>query len=163
MRGLIRWKDRVVEHPHRYTVTDDGEYKDIEKAPGTVIQEGTQQSASNFNEMDEKGWQGIVMGLIMAEFIKKLYQKVDGLEGERFDVSLTNSKAYPFNNSKQTVNLATSRNTKDYTVLVEVKSKTGDGAVGDIIISDKLVNGFKIEFTGAATGAVVTCIVQGGV
>ena len=163
MRGLIKWKDNVVEHPNRFTVTDDGSYKDIVKAPGEVIQPGTQMSASNFNEMDEKGWQAIAMGLVNAEAIQKVQQKADGLEGLRFDVTLTNTKSYPFNNSKQTVNLPTSRNTKNYTVLVEIKSKTGDGAVGDIVISDKLVNGFKIEFTGAATGAVVTCIVQGGV
>ena len=163
MRGLIKWKDNVVEHPNRYTVTDDGSYKEIVKAPGETIQPGTQMSASNFNEMDEKGWQGIAMGLFLAEQIRKVQQKTDGLEGDRFDVTLTNSKSYPFNNSKQTVNLPTSRNTKDYTVLFEVKSKTGDGAVGNIIVSDKLVNGFKVEFDGAATGAVVTCIVQGGV
>jgi len=50
----IGWKDEVVEHPHRYTevVNGDGTIEH-NPAPGETIQEGTPQSATNFNAMDE--------------------------------------------------------------------------------------------------------------
>ena len=50
----IGWKDEVVEHPHRYTevVNGDGTIEH-NPAPGETIQEGTPQSATNFNKMDE--------------------------------------------------------------------------------------------------------------
>ena len=49
----INWKDEVVEHPHRYTevVNGDGTIEH-NPAPGETIQEGTPQSATNFNTMD---------------------------------------------------------------------------------------------------------------
>ena len=50
----INWKDEVVEYPHRYTevVNQDGTV-DHTPAPGETIQEGTPQSATNFNKMEE--------------------------------------------------------------------------------------------------------------
>ena len=37
------------------------------------------------------------------------------------------------------------------------------GNVGDIVISNKQVNGFKIEFTGSAASATVKYSVSGGI
>lgn len=77
-------------------------------------------------------------------------------------VTLTNTKEYPFNNSVQTVALEKTLKNQEYTVLTEVVGSTGDA--GDIVISDKAVNGFKIAFTGAARQAVVRyCVIGGGV
>jgi hypothetical protein len=59
------------------------------------------------------------------------------------------------------VQLPKNRNKKDYTVLTEIISATG-GGVGEILITNKLLNGFQIAFTGAASQAKVRCIVQGG-
>jgi len=82
------------------------------------------------------------------------------LEGEIGEITLTNSQAYPFNNSIQTVALIKLRDTMNYRVLTEVL--TAQGIVGDIKITDKLLNGFKIEFTGSATSVTVKYFVQGG-
>lgn len=50
----IGWKDEVVEHPNRYTEVINGDGTvDHTPAPGETIQEGTPQSATNFNTMDE--------------------------------------------------------------------------------------------------------------
>lgn len=50
----ISWKDHVVERPRTYTETVNGDgSKTFTAAPGTVIQQGTPQSATNFNTMDE--------------------------------------------------------------------------------------------------------------
>lgn len=50
----IGWKDHVVERPRTYTeaVNPDGS-KTFTAAPGDIIQQGTPQSATNFNAMDE--------------------------------------------------------------------------------------------------------------
>ena len=82
------------------------------------------------------------------------------LEGEVGQVTLTNTQAYPFNNSKITVALQKARDTLNYTVQTEIIS--GNGFPGDIKISDKQLNGFKIEFTGSATSVTVKYIVRGG-
>jgi hypothetical protein len=75
-------------------------------------------------------------------------------------VTLKNTKLYPFNNSQQTVALETSGDNTDYTVQMEVVSSTGE--IGDIVISGKAINGFKIAFTGSASSAVVRYYVRDG-
>ena len=50
----IRWKDHVVERPRTYTkVTNTDNSETFTPAPGEVLQQGTPQSATNFNAMDE--------------------------------------------------------------------------------------------------------------
>lgn len=50
----IGWKDHVVERPRTYTETMNGDgSKTLTAAPGEVFQQGTPQSATNFNAMDE--------------------------------------------------------------------------------------------------------------
>lgn len=163
MKEPIFWKDHVVEFPNRYQETDlgNGLVQHV-KSPGQVVQQGTPINARNLNDMDRGGIEGILTSLVVAQHVKQLGQTVKGLEGDRIAVTLTSSQNYPFNNSKRTVSLETDRNTKDYTVLVEVLSKTG-GGIGDIIVSEKLLNGFKIEYTGAAKKVDVICVVQGGI
>jgi len=162
MRDPINWLDHVVEYPNRVRLTHltDDLYT-LERAPGEIIQPGTPVNANNQNKMDLAALQAIMMGSENAAEIRWLKALVDGLAGEFIEVTLTNSLAYPFNDSVTTVPLATNRNKKDYTVLVEVMQSTG-GGVGDIIITDKLLNGFKIAYTGAATSVKVRCAIQGG-
>lgn len=163
MKNPINFKDHVVEYPNRYTEQDlGGGYINHIKAPGEIIQQGTPFNASNLNDVDLGGIQGILLGLIMGQTVHQLSQKVEGLEGEQIEVTLTNTQKYPFNNSVQTVALSKNRNTKDYSVAVEVLEKTG-GGVGDIVVTDKLLNGFKVAFTGAASTVKVNCIIRGGI
>lgn len=75
-------------------------------------------------------------------------------------VTLVNTKPYPFNNSVQSVALKSSRNNQDYTIQAEVVSTVGE--VGDIAISGKAINGFKVAFTGSAKQAVIRYYVTGG-
>ena len=76
--------------------------------------------------------------------------------------NLTNTAAYPFNSSTATVAFPTgkTRNTTDYIINAEVTASVGD--VGNIVISDKMVNGFKVAYTGSATSATIKLYVQGG-
>lgn len=77
-------------------------------------------------------------------------------------VDLTNSQTYPFNNSKKTVTFPAEliRNSKEYSVTPEIVSS--DGFVKDIEITDKLLNGFKVAYTGSATKATLKLYVKGG-
>ena len=99
------------------------------------------------------------MGVSLIRLVK---DEADSVVGVVLEETLTNGQKYPFNNSVKTIPLsgANVRNTKDYTVTVEAEA-TG-GFVGDIIISDKMLNGFKVQFTGSAKSVKVKCYVQGG-
>ena len=81
---------------------------------------------------------------------------------KRQEATLTNNRKYPFNDSGATLPLDDNnpRNNKDYTITVEAEA--ADGFVGDIIITDKMLNGFKISYTGSASSVKVKCYVQGG-
>lgn len=162
MRELVNWKDHVVEFPNRFTKDEAGGFLILERAPGTVRQQGTPQSATNFNTMDLAALEAMLMASENTRNLIHMEDVLSGLQGEIIEATLTNSQEYPHNNSIKTLQLTTPRNTKDYTVTPEVVSVSG-GTVGDFEISDKLLNGFKIQFTGSADSVVVRCYVRGGI
>lgn len=94
--------------------------------------------------------------------IRLVDEKAKALKGFVIEADLTNTQAYPFNNSVKTIALTGEmvRLNKDYTVIVEA-SPTG-GHLGDVLISDKMLNGFKVAYTGSASSAHVKCYIQGG-
>lgn len=75
-------------------------------------------------------------------------------------VTLTNSQEFPFNNSKRTVALQTAQANTDYLVVVDIGEFTGN--VGDIVVTDKMTNGFAIQHTGSASSVEVDYFVIGG-
>lgn len=89
--------------------------------------------------------------------ITKLFARTDVVSGT---VTLTNTLDFPFNDSQVTVPISTERNNQNYIVDYEVTAAVGN--VGDIIVSAKLVNGFKIEYTGSATSVTIKYQVLGG-
>ena len=136
------------------------EYKDPDT--GEVIQEGTSQSAGNFNNMENGIQDGAIAAAQMMIYVRELEQRLDNEAAvEEHTVTLTNSQKYPFNNSKTTINLTKVRTDKTYVVDVEITAHSG-GEVGDIKITDKLLNGFKVEFDGSATSVTVTLRIKGG-
>lgn len=96
-----------------------------------------------------------------VRMLKSVMRKVEGLDGEKVTVTLTNSQVYPFNNSVKTIQLKTPRNYKTYLITAEVTSVSG-GAVGDIEFTDKLLNGFKVAYTGSAKSVTMDLYVRGG-
>lgn len=118
--------------------------------------------------MDETGktnysYDNKLIALEAMRRIRILQDGVDAAKGFILTGTLTNSKKFPFNDSKTTLAIPTAngRNNTDYTVQVEAEA-VGDGFVRDIEITDKMVNGFKIAFTGSAEKVSVKCYVQGG-
>lgn len=129
---------------------------------GNVIQQGTLVDQDHLNNQEVGIFNGEQFHDELLRILLMNDNRTDALEGETVDVVLKNTQTYPFNNSKASVQLTKDRNKKDYTVDVEVTAVTG-GAVGDIYITDKLVNGFKIEYTGSATSVAATLHIRGGV
>ena len=127
-----------------------------------VIQPGTPQSAGNFNNM-ENGIQDVSVAFAQMMIAnKELEHQLDNEAAvEEHTITLTNTQAYPFNNSKTTVNLTKVRANKTYIVDVEITAHSG-GEVGDIKITDKLLNGFKVEFDGSAKSVTVVLRIKGG-
>lgn len=156
------WKDEVVENPYRYkeTQNSDGSIEHVPD-PGEVLQEGTEQSATNFNHMEQGILEAHEISAEAVRMLKSVMRKVEGLDGEKVTVTLTSSQVYPFNNSVKTIQLKTPRNYKTYLITAEVTSVSG-GAVGDIEFTDKLLNGFKVAYTGSAKSVTMDLYVRGG-
>lgn len=163
MRELVGWQDHAVEYPGRFQEQDLGSgLIQLTPSPGKVKKQGTPQNATNFNTMDLAALEAMLMASENNRNLLQVWRELDGLTGEKIQVTLTNSQQYPHNNSKKTVQLMTAKNNKDYTIECEVVSVTG-GAVGEFEFSDKLLNGFKVAFTGSASQVVVNCYVRGGI
>lgn len=122
-----------------------------------VIQEGTPQSAGNFNNMEH----GISDAhLAAAMLIIQSGLTADQVATEEKAVTLSNSQSYPFNNSTQTIALSRVRNFTDYTVEAEITDH--DGNVGDVRIFDRMLNGFKVAYDGSAKSATIKLRIKGG-
>lgn len=161
--SILIWQDHAMTPEHTFTVTENDDGTITLTKTGTVVQQGTNLAAVNFNNME----QGILAANVSASEAHRLLRlamdSIDSLTGFTIEATLTNSYSYPFNNSETTLAFDSDlvRYNKDYTVIVEAEADD-DGFVGDIVISDKLLNGFKIAYTGSATSVTVKCYVQGG-
>ncbi len=169
MYNRTYWVDETDQYENRYTETanDDGTITHT-KVTGEVYVEGTPQNASNFNNMEDGISDAhIAHALVQQAFRANSWENDDRLTDletataqETGTVTLTNSLQFPFNNSIVTVPLTNTRDNLNYVVVVV--SATGDGNVGEIEITERQVNGFKIAFTGSATSVTVTYAVIGG-
>ena len=155
------WLDHVTNPSNKFVLKNlnTGEETPVIITPsGEVMQQGTPQDQTRFNNIES--------GIIDAHAALALlfnFARQQAWEVEHGTVTLTNSEKAPFNNSKQTVALATVRETADYLVMYEVASFEEEaGSVGDIVVSNKLINGFKMEFTGSTSSATVNYVVIGG-
>lgn len=77
----IRWKDHVVERPRTYTKVENPDGSETyTPAPGEVLQQGTPQSATNFNTMED----GLQYLSIAFDFMLTTHQaelsRIDRLE-----------------------------------------------------------------------------------
>lgn len=139
------WKDHVVD-----------------QSTGEVIQQGTPVSAGNLGKQEEAIFENRESVTMLAQEVLQTQRDVMDNKAEVGTFTLTNSLDYPFNNSKKTVALIADRNkANDYEVSLEVLS--ADGPVGELKVSDKLINGFKAEFTGSANTVELKYYLRGGI
>ena len=136
MYNATYWLDRVVDEE-----TEE------------VIQEGTDQSAGHFNNMEE----GISDAhLATALLLISASLSADQVATEEQTITLENSESFPLNNSVETVALNTARNFTEAEVLEH------DGNVGDVKIFSRLLNGFKVACDGSAKNATIKLRIKGG-
>lgn len=157
-----QWQDHVTEHENRYREIDNGDGTITHEAvEGEVLQQGTPQSATNFNHMEEGITNAGELAALLTTEIIHIKQREAEEEGETILLTLTNSEQYPFNNSLNTVALKAERNNTEYAVTAEVLEYRG-GCVGNIEVTEKLENGFKIAHTGSAEEVKLKITVKGG-
>lgn len=143
---------------------------------GEVMQQGTPVSEDHLNNM-EQGIHAANVAAIMAMNTARLAMEAADSNVVIKNITLTNALAYPFNNSKTTVALdaAEERHNTNYVVIAEVtncvvtdgsaldsESVNNAGLAGNIVVSDKMTNGFKVEFTGSAGEVSLKLYIVGG-
>lgn len=126
-----QWQDHVTKYENRYREieNDDGTITH-EAVEGEVLQQGTPQSATNFNHMEDGITNAGELAALLATETIHMNQRAADETGETILLTLTNGQQYPFNDSVKTVALKTERNHLDYTVTAEVLEYSG-GCVGD--------------------------------
>ena len=170
MYNQTEWKDHVTQYPNRREITDNPDgTKEVTKAQGEIIQQGTPQSATNFNKQ-ENGIQDAYMAVAVLvqyfmQFERWARQKIADYAAEFLNeiktVTLVNSTGEAFFNVEaQTINLTTVRKTLNYDVSWEVT--TANGNIGEISVKDKQLNGFKISYDGSATSVTLKIRIKGG-
>ncbi|NSW90201.1 MAG: hypothetical protein HPY74_05900 [Firmicutes bacterium] len=131
----------------------------IRDSQGNVIQEGTVVAANVMNNSEKGIFEAFILNDVLMQEMQQRKRELENNIPEIGQIVLTNAQQYPFNNSKVTVNLVKARNTLNYTVTVEYNGNN----VGDVIVSDKQLNGFKLEYTGSAASVTVKYYVRGGI
>ncbi len=173
MYNFKNWVDRVTQFVNRFKETNNSDGSIThERVDGEVLKTGTAQSAANFNNMEG----GILENsLLLAEatrVLKEHGRDIEAMTGEMHIIYLYNTAKYPANNSKKTIALKQPRNNTDYIIAARVVFAVmpngvaidGDpaGTAGNIVVTDKLLNGFKVQYTGNAKEVTLEVEVQGG-
>jgi len=139
---------------------------------GAVIQQGTLQDQAHFNNMEE----GVADANFAAQILTEGYLQLRRIQehndaeifaeilGETHTVTLINGKAFPFNStvsSPTTVALTKNRRNLYYSVEATATQVSG-GLLGDIHITGKALNGFKVSFDGSAKSVTLELKIKGG-
>jgi len=130
----------------------------IDHVPG--IQEGTPQDAEHFGNLETGVNSASLFTEFLAATVLKHEKRISNIDGEVITATLKNSAGAFFNNSAATIALSEKRDTLDYTVDAEVQGDVVN--VGDVVIYDKQLNGFKVKYTGSATSVTLKLYVHGG-
>lgn len=167
----VSWKDRRVERPRTFTqvMNSDGSRTDT-PAPGEIQEPGTQLSATNFNHVEDGILDGSIAAELLLNFVRQSEWRISDLEKatvqEVGTVTLNNTvsggtlKKFLFNNSQKSVALTNRRDNLNY--MVVIVSATSGGGIGEVEVTDRLVNGFKLAYSGSAASVAVTYAVIGG-
>lgn len=174
-KNLI-WLDHAVTPDRTYSVKENSGGTITLTPAGEVIQQGTNMSAANFNNIEMGITDHDLAVEILTMLVRNLADREDTSESdiaqtaadllaevtpEIKTMTLSNSANYPFNGSTANVSMAKARNTLNYTV--EAEATESDGNVGEVIVTDKQKNGFKIAFTGSAASVTVQIKIRGGI
>lgn len=107
MFDRMLWQDNVRDPARTYKATQNADGTVTMEPAGKLMQQGTNQSAENFNRMEEAIQDSQIAQQIIfqhqLQFEADHEERVSGLEAENIvetgTVTLTNTLKYPFNNS----------------------------------------------------------------
>lgn len=159
------WLDHVTSPSNAFRIEDIGGGLYKITLAGTVMQQGTPQDQSHFNNIEGGIVDAHAATALLLNFARQVgWQKDDILSwiGKVNTVyagttNLTNAEEFPFHSAPQSVSIGASLDNTYYDVQTRVT--TFSGSVGDVEISDKLVNGFKLSYTGSASSATIAWVV----
>lgn len=81
----IGWKNHVVQYPLRRKIEENGDDTyTVSPEPGEIIQQGTKQSAENFNHMDD--------GIFDIALAQKIYLQSERTEIDFDTIMVTNDE-----------------------------------------------------------------------
>ena len=135
-----------------------GDVDDLEK----VVEDLSLDLAALVTDTDVINEDGdIASTLIINRLRQHIWQNEDeALTCEEGTVTLTNTQKFPFNDSRVSVALAKTQKDTKYVVVTDVQTVAGN--IGDVTVTDKQVNGFKIGYSGGAASVTVKYYVIGG-
>ena len=166
MYQWTQWVDESDEYEGIFTETDLGGGM-IRHDPviGQVYVQGTPQDAAHWNNMEAGISDAHIAQQLMINALRQGVWRIEDMEQdtaqETGTVTLTNTQQFPFNNSIVTVPLTVTRENLNYVVEV-IKVEPSGGPAGEIDVSERQVNGFKMAFTGSASSVKVIYAVIGG-
>ncbi len=167
MYPITIWVDETDEYEDRFneSMNEDGSITHT-KVRGTVYVEGTPQDAAHFNNLENGVYDAHAATALLVNALRQAGWRIEDLEKatvqETGTVTLNNSQAFPFNNSIVTIPLTNVRDNLYYVVEIISVVPAGGGNAGEIVVSERQVNGFKMAFTGSASSVAVTYAVIGG-
>ena len=157
----VFWDDRIVEFPRRVSSVSLGNgLFEWTPAPGEIIKRGTQQSATNFGNMDFGVLETELIALFAVTNLRLAQESIDDMRGQVISVDLQNTLKFPATNAEKTVILPQTVNKVDYDVFAEVVS--ADGPVERVEVYGKALNAFKVCYSGSAKNVTVKLHVTGG-
>ncbi len=165
MYDWTTWLDHVTSPSNCFTIADNGDGTYTIAMAGTVLQQGTPQDQTRFNKLESGVVDAHVAHTLLLNFSRQLgWTQDDILAWLRKvntvyvgTVTLTNSAEFPFHSAPQSVPIGEMLDNTYYEVQTIVTAFKGN--VGEIVISDKLTNGFKLACTGSAPSVTVAWVV----
>ncbi len=165
MYDWTSWLDHVTSPSNCFTITDNGDNTYTIALAGTVMQQGTPQDQTHFNNIESGIIDAHTAAALLMQFARQSGWTQDEILAWLGKVNtvyagtavLTNSQVFPFNDSLQSVSIGATLDNTYYEVQTKVTAFVGN--VGEVEVSEKLTNGFKLSFTGSATSATVAWVV----
>ena len=101
--SVTHWKDHAVDPGNTYKVVQNADGTITLVPAGKVVQQGTNMSATNFNNMEAGIFAANITAAEAMQLIRMVKDKAEALDGIIIEATLTNSQKYPFNNSVKTL------------------------------------------------------------
>ncbi len=161
MYDWTQWLDHVTSPSNVFRIEDIGGGLYQITLAGTVMQQGTPQDQTHFNNLESGVVDAHAAVALLLNFTRQLGWTKDDILTWLGKVNtvyvgtkeLTNVQAFPFHDAAQSVSIGATLDNTYYEVQTKVTAFTG--CVGEIEVSDKLVNGFKLSCTGSASSVTV--------